>query len=96
MNLNADVIHVGHVTDLLSFGQAAGIAQVRLNDADGMVLKELAVSPSGINSLACRHRNLDLTVDLPEQIGIQRLSRLFIIEAVELLKLTEVVASVRA
>ena len=53
-----------------------------------MILKELPVAPSRVNPFAGGNRNFDFAADFSEEVGVQRLGRFLVIEAVELLQLT--------
>ena len=58
MSLYRDVIHIGHVADFLTLSDATAVAQVRLDDLDGLVLKVRGVLPAGVDAFAMSNRHL--------------------------------------
>jgi hypothetical protein len=70
VDLNTNVIDMGHITYLLAFRDAPCVAKVWLNDADGTFFKELSKAPPGIASLTGGQRNVDLAGDFTEQIRV--------------------------
>ena len=51
MDLNAHIVDLSHITDLLGFGDAAGVAQIGLDHGEGAVLEELPEAPTSVAAL---------------------------------------------
>ena len=68
MDLNACLIQVGHITDLLSLGNAAGGADIRLDDLYSTGFHHLLELPTGEQTFAGRHRNSRLLVNIAVHI----------------------------
>ena len=50
VSLDADIVDIGHIADLLALRQAAAVAQIRLDDLNRLILKEGGVLPAGVES----------------------------------------------
>ena len=70
VDLDAHVIDLSHIADLLGLGDAAGVAQVGLDHGQGAVLEELTEAPAGVAALAGCQRQVALLFDVAEVAGI--------------------------
>lgn len=82
VDLHAHVIHLGHVAVLLGLGDAAGVAQVGLDDVQGAVLDELAEAPAGVAALAGGQRQVAAALDVLKQVGVGGAGGLLIVHNV--------------
>ena len=79
VKLDADIIYIGHIADFLYFRDAAGIAQVRLGDAECPVLKELPESPARIAPLTGCKGDIAFLLDMLKYLRIGRHGRFLIV-----------------
>ena len=70
MDLNAHIVDLSHITDLLGFGDAAGVAQIRLDHGQGAVLEELPEAPTGVAALTRCQRQVAFLLDVAEVAGV--------------------------
>ena len=79
MALDADIINVCQVADLLGLGNTTAEAHVRLDHAEGAVLEEGAVAQTGVDPLAGGHGDPDILLDLPHEDGVEGMDRLLVV-----------------
>ena len=70
MDLNAHIVDLSHITDLLGFGDAAGVAQIRLDHGQGAVLEELPEAPTSVAALTRCQRQVAFLLDVAEVAGV--------------------------
>ena len=79
VQLNADIVDMGHIADFFDFCNASGVANIGLDYGEAPLFKEGPVAPAGEDTLAAGQRDRSLVCDLPKKPGVQRLRRLFIV-----------------
>ena len=85
MDLDGDVIDVGHVADLLDFGDTAAGADVRLDDAQAAVFQEGAVTPAPVDAFTGGQRDVHMVGHLLHHLGVQGHDGLFVVQDAQLL-----------
>lgn len=77
MRGDAHVVGLGHGRDLLGFAQAAGVADVRLDDIDDLLLDQAAEALPGVQAFAGSHRGLSGVGDLFHGADVEGIAWLF-------------------
>ena len=72
------VVRLGHAGDEPELGDAARVADVRLQDVGGALFQDLAESPLGEDALARRQRDVGLGGDLGHHVHVERLHDLLV------------------
>ena len=70
VDLDAHVVDLGHIADLLGLGDAAGVGQVGLDHVQGPVLEELPEAPAGVAALAGGERQGTAALDVVKDAGV--------------------------